>query len=121
LPRVKRGVTARRRHKRLLKLTKGYWGARGRLVKPARETLMKALWYSYRDRRARKRQFRRLWITRINAAARQNGMSYNRLMHGLRRAGVAVNRKMLAELAVRDRSAFAQVVDMAREALKEQA
>lgn len=118
MPRVKRGVTARRRHKKVLKLAKGYWGARGRLFRPANETVMKALWYAFRDRRARKRDFRRLWIARINAAARINGISYSRLINGLRKAGVEINRKMLAEMALKDESAFAQLVSTAKDALR---
>lgn len=118
MPRVKRGVTARRRHKKILKLAKGYWGARSRLFRPANETVMKALWYAFRDRRARKRDFRRLWIARINAAARLNGISYSRLISGLRKAGVEINRKMLAEMALRDENAFAQLVNTAKNALK---
>ncbi|MCL6450492.1 MAG: 50S ribosomal protein L20 [Acetobacteraceae bacterium] len=117
MARVKKGVTARRRHRRLLKLSKGYWGARGRLLRPARETVMKALWYALRDRRARKRDFRRLWITRINAAARRDGLSYSRLISGLKKAGVEINRKMLADMAVRDSRAFSELVRTAKERL----
>jgi large subunit ribosomal protein L20 len=115
--RVKRGVAARKRHKRILKLAKGYWGARHRLFRPANEAVLHALAYAYRDRRARKRDFRKLWIARINAAARTCGLSYSRLMGGLRRAGVAINRKMLADLAVRDAEAFAALVAKAKEHL----
>jgi large subunit ribosomal protein L20 len=114
VPRVKRGVTARRRHKRLLRLTRGYWGARHRLYKTAKEAVLHALAYAYRDRRARKGDFRRLWITRINAAARQGGLSYSRFITGLKRSGMAINRKMLADMAVRDAEAFAQLVERAR-------
>jgi large subunit ribosomal protein L20 len=117
MARVKKGVTAHRRHRRLLKLTRGYWGSRGKLLRPARETLMKGLWYSLRDRRARKRDFRRLWIARINAAARSNGMSYSRLISGLRRAGVEIDRKMLADLAVHDGDAFRNLVAEAKRGL----
>lgn len=117
MPRVKKGVTARHRHKKVLKLAKGYWGARSRLYRPAHEAVMKALWYAFRDRRVRKRDFRRLWIARINAAARTNGMSYSKLINGLRRAGVSINRKMLADMAVRDGAAFSQLVEKARENL----
>lgn len=118
MPRVKKGVTARRRHKKVLKLAKGYWGGRSRLFRPARETVMKALWYAFRDRRARKREFRRLWIARINAAARHNGITYSRLISGLRKAGIVINRKMLADLAVRDENAFSQLVAKAKEGLQ---
>jgi len=121
LPRVKRGVRARKRHKKVLKLAKGYFGSRGKLFRPARETVMKALWYAYRDRRVRKREFRRLWIARINAAARKDGLSYSRFMCGLKQAGVQVNRKMLADLAVRDAGAFSQLVRQARESLASRA
>ncbi|MBX6351440.1 MAG: 50S ribosomal protein L20 [Clostridia bacterium] len=117
MARVKRGVTARRRHKKILRLAKGYWGAKHRLFRPANEQVLKSLHYAYRDRRARKRDFRRLWIARINAAARRNGLSYSRLIHGLKRAGVAIDRKMLAELAVRDGEAFAELADRARRSL----
>jgi len=117
MPRVKRGVTARKRHKKVLKLTKGQYGTKHRLYRRAHEAMMKSLWYAYRDRRDRKRDFRRLWIARINAAARQNGLSYSRFMHGLKEAGVEVDRKILAELAVRDAAAFAQLVEVARGAI----
>lgn len=117
MPRVKKGVTARARHKKILKLAKGYWGRRSKIFKVANETVMKALWYAFRDRRAKKREYRRLWIARINAAARHNGMSYSRLINGLKKAGVTVNRKMLADLAVHDASAFGQLVSKAREGL----
>ena len=114
MPRVKRGVTARRRHKRVLKLTRGFWGGRHRLYKTAREAVLHSLSYAYRDRRARKRDFRKLWIARINAAARLGGLSYSKFMSGLKRSGVAVNRKMLADIAVRDAEGFAQLVERAR-------
>ncbi|MDH7487618.1 MAG: 50S ribosomal protein L20 [Anaerolineae bacterium] len=119
MPRVKTGVTARKRHKKVLKLTKGQYGSKHRLYRRAHEAMMKSLWYAYRDRRDRKRDFRRLWITRINAAARENGLSYSRFIYGLQRAGVAVDRKMLADLAVRDSAAFAQLADVARTAIGE--
>lgn len=115
MPRVKSGVTAHKRHKKILKLAKGYRGARSKQFKKANELVMKALYYARRDRRAKKRDFRRLWIVRINAAARQNGISYSRLMNGLTKAGVAVDRKMLAELAVSDAAAFAKLVEVAKE------
>ncbi|MBX6723178.1 MAG: 50S ribosomal protein L20 [Dactylosporangium sp.] len=117
MARVKRGVTARRRHKKILKLAKGYWGAKHRLFRPANEQVLKSLHYAYRDRRNRKRDFRRLWIARINAAARLHGLSYSRLIHGLKRAGVEINRKMLADLAVHDDEAFSQLADRARQSL----
>ena len=115
MPRVKKGVTAHRRHKKILKLARGYWGRKSKTFKVANETVMKALWYAYRDRRARKGEFRRLWIARINAAARNNGMSYSRFISGLKKAGIEVNRKMLADLAVRDAGAFGRLVERARE------
>jgi len=118
MPRVKRGVTKRRRHKKILKLAKGYRGPRSKRFRVANEAVLHSLSYSYRHRRRKKGDFRRLWIARINAAARSNGMSYSRLMNGLRRAGVDINRKVLADLAVRDARAFQQVVDKAREGLE---
>lgn len=115
--RVKRGVTARRRHNNKLKMAKGFRGTRSRLYKRANEAVMKAMSYQYRDRRARKRDFRRLWIARINAASRQNGMPYGRFIEGLTKAGVEVDRKMLADLAVREPEAFAQFVELAKQQL----
>ena len=115
MPRVKSGVTAHKRHKKILKLAKGYRGARSKQFKKANELVMKALYYARRDRRAKKRDFRRLWIVRINAAARLNGISYSRLVNGLTKAGVEVNRKMLAELAVNDAAAFAKLAEVAKE------
>jgi large subunit ribosomal protein L20 len=112
--RVKRGVTARARHKSVLAFTKGQKGTKHALYRRAHEAMMKSLAYAYRDRRDRKGDFRRLWIARINAAARQQGLTYSRLMKGLREAGVAINRKMLADLAVRDQAAFAQLVAVAK-------
>ena len=117
MPRVKTGVTAHRRHKKILKLAKGYKGAKSRQFKKANETVMKAVYYARRDRRAKKGEFRRLWIARINAAARLNGLSYSRLVCGLTKAGVEVNRKMLADLAVSDAEAFAKLVAVAKENL----
>ncbi len=114
MPRVKNAVVARKRHKKVLKLAKGYWGAKSKLYRVANQQVMRSLLYAYRDRRAKKRDFRRLWITRINAAARSNGMSYNRFIEGLRRAGVEINRKVLAELAVKDQAAFGQLVQVAK-------
>lgn len=116
MARVKKGVTAHARHKKILKLAKGYRGTRSRLFKKANETVMKALYYAHRDRRAKKREFRKLFITRINAAARMNGMSYSRFIAGLTKAGVAVDRKMLADLAVNDMVAFAKFVEVAKNA-----
>ncbi|MBO5514584.1 MAG: 50S ribosomal protein L20 [Schwartzia sp.] len=117
MPRVKSGVTAHKRHKKILKLAKGYRGARSKQFKKANELVMKALYYARRDRRAKKGEFRRLWIARINAAARINGISYSRLVCGLTKAGVEVNRKMLADLAVSDMNAFAELVKVAKEQL----
>ncbi len=121
MARVKRGVTAHRRHRKVLKQTKGHYGTKNRLFKRANESLMRALSFQYRDRKNRKRDFRRLWIQRINAASRVNGLQYSRLIHGLALAGVEVDRKMLADLAVRDEEAFAAIVDTARQALPAQA
>lgn len=110
MSRIKRGVTAHRRHKKVLELTKGHWGTKHRLYRRAHESMLKALSYSYAHRRERKGDMRRLWITRINAAARQLGISYSQLIHRLDQAGIEVNRKMLADLAVRDPAAFEKVV-----------
>ena len=115
MPRVKVGVTAHRRHKKILKLAKGYKGSKSKQFKKANETVMKALYYARRDRRAKKGNFRRLWIARINAAARTNGISYSKLINGLTKAGVEVNRKMLADLAISDEKALAQLVAVAKE------
>mgnify|MGYP001813984720 FL=1 len=115
--RVKRGVVNRRRHKKIIKMTKGQWGTRSKLFRRANESMMKSYWYAYRDRRARRRDFRRLWIARINAGSRANGLSYSKLIHGLKKADVQLDRKVLADLAVRDAAAFSQVVDIAKEAL----
>lgn len=114
MPRVKTGVTAHKRHKKILKLAKGYRGARSKLFRKANETVLKAGQYAYRDRKNKKREFRRLWITRINAAARINGISYSKLMCGLTKAGVAIDRKMMAELAVSDMPAFEKLVEIAK-------
>jgi large subunit ribosomal protein L20 len=119
MPRVKRGVTARKKHKKVLQRTAGHWGARHRLIKTARESMMHALLYSYRDRRNRKRDFRRLWITRINAASRLYGLRYGELIHGLQLAGVQVDRKILADLAVVDLAAFGALARTAQTALQE--
>ncbi|RQD77245.1 MAG: 50S ribosomal protein L20 [Candidatus Syntrophonatronum acetioxidans] len=115
MARVKRGATVKRRHKKILKLAKGYRGSTSKIFKLANQQVMRSLAFAYRDRRQKKRDFRKLWITRINAAARQNGMSYSKLMNGLKKAGVEINRKMLADLAVNDEKAFSQLVQMARE------
>ena len=117
MARVKRGVAAHRRHKKVLAQVKGHRATNNRLYKRAHESLMHALQYAYRDRRTRKRDMRRLWIIRINAAARANGLTYSRLIRGLSVAGVAVDRKMLADLAVRDEAAFSDVVGMAKQSL----
>lgn len=116
MTRVKGGTVTRRRHKKVLKATKGQYGTKHRLYRRANEAMMKSLKYAYRDRRNRRRGLRRLWIARINAAARQNGLSYSRFMHGLKQAGVELDRKMLAEMAVRDSGAFAQLVEVAKSA-----
>lgn len=118
MPRVKRGVTKRQRHKKVLKLAKGYRGAKSKLYRIANGQVLKSLAYSFAHRRKKKGDFRKLWITRINAAARMNGMSYSRLINGLKSAGVDVNRKILAELAVSDANAFKKFVDVAKENLK---
>ena len=117
MPRVKGGPRARDRHKKVLKFTKGQRGTKHALYRRANEAMLKSLWYAYRDRRNRKRDFRRLWITRINAAARLNGLSYSRFMHGLGKAGVEIDRKILAELAVNDAEAFTKLVEVAKGAL----
>ncbi|KYP81572.1 50S ribosomal protein L20 [Ferroacidibacillus organovorans] len=118
MPRVKGGTITRRRHKKILKLAKGYFGSKHRLFRTANQQVMKSLMYAYRDRRVRKRDFRRLWIQRINAAARQNGLSYSKLMFGLKQAGVEVNRKMLADLAVSDAHAFSELAGVAKTKLQ---
>lgn len=118
MPRVKGGPYTRRRHRKMVKLAKGYWGARHRWFRMANQALLKAWSHAYRDRRLKKRDFRRLWIVRINAAARESGLSYSRLMAALRVSGIRINRKMLAELAVRDREAFRQVVERAKSSLE---
>ena len=117
MPRVKGGTVTRRRRKKVLKLAKGYYGSKHTLYKVANQQVMKSYLYAYRDRRNKKRDFRRLWITRINAAARINGLSYSRLMHGLKVAGIEVNRKMLADLAISDEKAFAELATAAKKGL----
>ncbi len=114
MPRVKHAVATNRRKRKVLKKTRGFWGARSRLYRTAQEALNRAQAYAYRDRRNRKRDFRRLWIVRINAAARLNGLSYSQLIRGLGRAGVELNRKHLADLAARDPGAFSAVADQAK-------
>ncbi|HDR7793375.1 TPA: 50S ribosomal protein L20 [Bacillus luti] len=114
MPRVKGGTVTRKRRKKMIKLAKGYYGSKHTLFKVANQQVMKSLMYAFRDRRQKKRDFRKLWITRINAAARMNGLSYSRLMHGLKNAGIEVNRKMLADLAVHDEKAFAELATVAK-------
>jgi large subunit ribosomal protein L20 len=116
MPRVKRGVTSHARHKRLLDAAEGRRGTRSRLVKPAREALLHALAYATRDRKQRKRQMRELWIVRINAAARLNGITYGRLIQSLKKADIQIDRKMLADLAVRDAATFGRIVEVAKSA-----
>jgi large subunit ribosomal protein L20 len=117
MPRVKRGVVARRRHKKILKQAKGYYGARSRVFRVAKQAVIKAGQYAYRDRRQRKRQFRALWIVRINAAARLNGLSYSRLIAGLKKAAIEIDRKVLADLAVHEKEVFSAIVEKAKGAL----
>ena len=117
MPRVKRGVQARARHKKVLKQAKGYYGARSRVYRVAVQAVTKAGQYAYRDRRQRKRQFRQLWIARINAAARTNGLSYSRFINGLKKASVEIDRKILADIAVYDKGAFTALVEKAKGAL----
>ena len=117
MPRVKRGVTAKARHKKVLDQAKGYRGARSRVYRVAKQAVDRAGQYAYRDRRQRKRQFRSLWVVRINAAARENGLSYSRFIAGLNKAEIALDRKVLADLAVRDKAAFAQLAERAQAAL----
>ena len=114
MPRVKGGPSARNRHKKVLKLTKGQWGTKHALFRRANEAMLKSLSYAYRDRRNRRRTMRRLWITRINAAARQSGLSYSRFMYGLKQAGVELDRKVLAQMAIEDTDAFAHLVELAK-------
>ena len=117
MPRVKRGVTAHKKHKKVLQRTEGHYGARHKLIKTARESMMHALRYAYRDRRNRKRDMRQLWITRINAAARMHGMRYGDLIHGLQLANVSVDRKVMADLAITDLAAFGALVKAAQTAI----
>lgn len=117
MARVKRGVTARARHRKVLAKAKGYYGARSKVYRTAKQAVIKAGQYAFRDRRARKREFRALWITRINAAARANGLSYSRLINGLQRAAIEIDRKVLADIAVHDQEGFAALATVAKEAL----
>jgi len=117
MTRVKGGTVTRRRHKKVIAHNKGNLGTRHRLFKRANETMLKSLWYAYRDRRARKRDLRRLWISRINAAARINGLSYSKFIYAMKIANIQINRKMLADLAVRDPKAFSSVVEKAKAAI----
>ncbi len=119
MPRARGKPAAKKRHKKILKMAKGYWGNRSRHYRRAKETVERALKFAYRDRRTRKRDFRRLWIIRINAAARLHGLSYSQFMHGLKRAEVSIDRKVLADLAVRQPEDFAQIASIAKEALKD--
>ncbi len=114
MPRVKRGVDARGRHKKILNKAKGYYGARRKVFRVAKQAVTKAGQYAYRDRRQRKRQFRALWIIRINAAARNNGLSYSQFINGLKKAGIEIDRKMLADLAMNDKAGFTAVAEQAR-------
>ena len=117
MARVKRGVIAKARHRKVLAKAKGYYGARSKVYRAARQAVIKAGQYAFRDRRARKREFRALWITRINAAARANGLSYSRLINGLQRASIEIDRKVLADIAVHDQEGFAALASVAKEAL----
>ena len=118
MPRVKRGVTAHAKHKKVLDEAKGYYGARSKVYRVAKQAVIKAGQYAYRDRRQKKRQFRALWIARINAAARLNGMSYSRFMNGLKKSGIILDRKVLADIAVFDKPAFTKLAEQAAQALK---
>jgi len=117
MPRATNNVASRKRRKKVLKLTKGFWGAKSKLYRTAHEAMLKSLSYAYRDRRARKRDFRSLWITRIGIAARNEGLSYNKFIKGLKDAGVIINRKILAELAVNDQNAFTSIANIAKESV----
>ena len=119
MPRVKRGVTARARHKKVLAKAKGYYGARSRVYRVAKQAVIKAAQYAYRDRRNRKREFRALWIIRVNAAARAHDMAYSVFMNGLKKAGIEIDRKVLADIAVHDKAAFAALVEQAKTALSQ--
>lgn len=121
MPRVKRGVTARARHKKVLAKAKGYYGARSRVYRVAKQAVIKAAQYAYRDRRNRKREFRALWIIRVNAATRAHGMAYSVFMNGLKKSGIEIDRKVLADIAVHDKAAFTALVEQARAGLAQQA
>ena len=114
MARVKKGVTARKRHKKIIKLAKGYRGSQGKLFRPANQAVLKALAYSYRGRKLRKRDFRKLWISRINAAARLNGMNYSTFINGLKKANIEVNRKVLSQMAIEDPKGFTELVEIAK-------
>mgnify|MGYP000886275451 CR=1 FL=1 len=114
MARVKGGVTAKKRHKRVLKQAKGYYGAKSKLYRPANQAVMKSLDYAYSGRKQRKRDFRKLWISRINAAARQNGMNYSTFINGLKKADIEINRKMLSEMAIHDPEGFSKLVEIAK-------
>lgn len=118
MPRAKTGFVRRRKHKKVIKMVKGQWGTRGRLFRRSNEAMMKSLYYSYRDRRTRRREMRRLWIMRINAAARLNGLSYSRLIHGLGKAKIELDRKSLADLAIRDPETFTKIAALAEQELR---
>lgn len=118
MSRVKTGKTTHRRHKKILKLAKGYFGGKSKLFRVANQAVMKSLSYAYRDRKAKKRDFRKLWITRINAAARMSGISYSKLIYGLNKAGITINRKILADIAANDINAFEKIAIKAKEQLK---
>ena len=117
MARVKFGKVTRRRHKKILKLAKGYFGAKSKLFRVANQAVMKSLMYAYIGRKLRKRDFRKLWITRINAAARAHGISYSRFINGLKKAGIEINRKMLSEMAIHDEKAFEELVNIAKQQL----
>ncbi len=114
MARVKKGVNARKRHKKVIKLAKGYRGSNSKLFRPANQAVIKALSHAYKGRKLRKRDFRKLWIARINAAARSNGMSYSKFIYGLKKAGVQINRKMLSEIAINDEKGFSELIDIAK-------
>ena len=115
--RVKSGTVTRRRHKKVIDMVSGQWGTRGRLFRRSNEAMMKSNWYAYRDRRNRRRDLRRLWITRVNAGSRANGLAYSKLIHGLKLADVTLDRKVMADIAIRDQAAFTEIVKVAKEAL----
>ncbi|MBS3994849.1 MAG: 50S ribosomal protein L20 [Alkaliphilus sp.] len=117
MARVKKAINAKKKHKKILKLAKGYYGAKSKIFRPANQAVMKSLKYAYIGRKLRKRDFRKLWIVRINAGARMNGMSYSKLINGLKLAGVQVNRKMLSEMAIYDEAGFKQLVEVAKQKL----